>query len=49
MVSGDFHAISDVYEKLGGRPQNLVSLEEFNAMINDCGIIDCGQQVYLVE
>lgn len=31
-------------EKLGGRPQNLVSLEEFNTMINDCGIIDCGYE-----
>lgn len=33
MVAGDFHAISDVSEKLDGRPPNLVSLEEFNTMI----------------
>ena len=44
MVAGDFNAISSVSEKLGGRPQNLVSLEEFNTMINDCGIIDCGYE-----
>lgn len=44
MVAGYFNAISDVSEKLGGRPQNLVSLEEFNTMINDCGIIDCGYE-----
>lgn len=30
---------------LSGRPQNLVSLEEFNTMINDCGIIDWGYEV----
>lgn len=44
MVAGDFNAISDVSEKLDGRPPNLVSLEEFNTMINDCGIIDCGYE-----
>lgn len=44
MVAGDFNAISEVSEELGGRPPNLVSLEEFNAMINDCGIVDCGYE-----
>lgn len=44
MVAGNLFATSYVSEKLGGRPPNLVSLEEFNAMINDCGIIDCGYE-----
>ena len=44
MVAGDFNAISDVSEKLGCRPQNLLSFLKRNAMINDCGIIDCGYE-----
>ncbi|KAM7468887.1 hypothetical protein LguiA_007070 [Lonicera macranthoides] len=38
---GDFNAISDVSEKVGGRPPKIQDLESFNAMINDCGIVDC--------
>jgi len=44
MVAGDFNAISDVSEKLGCRPQNLLSFLKRNAMINDCGIIHCGYE-----
>lgn len=44
MVAGDFNAISDVSEKVGGRPPKIQDLESFNAMINDCGIIDCGYE-----
>lgn len=41
-VVGDFNAISDVSDKLGSRPPNLVTSEEFNPMINGCSIIDYG-------
>jgi len=44
MVAGYFNAISDVSEKVGGRPPKIQDLESFNAMINDCGIIDCGYE-----
>ncbi|XP_077252037.1 uncharacterized protein LOC143891329 [Tasmannia lanceolata] len=42
LVGGDFNALLNAREKLGGRPPNPVSCREFQGAIDDAGLIDAG-------
>ncbi|KAL0925310.1 hypothetical protein M5K25_003631 [Dendrobium thyrsiflorum] len=41
-VGGDFNAICNSSERLGGRPPNPLAMDDFNNMIMECSLFDVG-------